>query len=105
MIHARFHFVFPRQVNCFVHFEYRILKFAQICLLNKIFFPKGISDPVIAKLRALQPHYTSAENLITFIGLDKEPVILDPDKHTHDPVSWQDVKRVKDKGIRIESYS
>lgn len=56
---------------------------------------------MIAKLRALQPHYTSAENLITFIGLDKEPVILDPDKHTHDPVRWQDVKReLKIKGLK-----
>lgn len=37
-------------------------------------FIKGISDPVIEKLRSLQPHYSSAENLISFIGADKEPV-------------------------------
>ena len=32
-----------------------------------------MSEPVVNQLLSLQPHYSSPEALITFIGLDKEP--------------------------------
>ncbi len=32
-----------------------------------------VSEPVVNQLLSLQPHYSSPEALITFIGLDKEP--------------------------------
>jgi len=36
-------------------------------------FIKVVSEPVVNQLLSLQPHYSSPEALITFIGLDKEP--------------------------------
>jgi len=42
---------------------------------RQVAFIKSIAEPVIQRLKSLRPHYSSPENLMSFIGVDKEPVI------------------------------
>ncbi|XP_023336728.1 exportin-5 [Eurytemora carolleeae] len=69
------------QQGLLTRMEYVTLLEACVIISNKIEnydrqveFIRSVFEPVVEQLKTLEPHYSSPERLLQYIGLDKEPV-------------------------------